>query len=71
MPLQPMEKCHSIGFMSREEAIEFVGIIEKWSRDHASITNAEKFREVFGISSYPNFDNYWGIQKYKKPEGET
>lgn len=28
---------------------ECVGLVEKWAEDHKIITNADKFKEVFGI----------------------
>lgn len=35
--------------LSEEQMINIVNKIEQWSKDHPIITNAQKFKEVFGF----------------------
>lgn len=43
-----------------------VAIVEEWSKAH-SITNAEKFREVFGIPPAPGYGGWWD-EPYEAPK---
>ena len=57
-------------------AEEIVAIVEKWSKEHPVQTNADKFKEVFGISlgmSTEIDENIfvWGQQPYKAPKEDN
>lgn len=39
------------------EAFEFIDAVEKWGKEHPAITNADKFKEVFGFDPHPACGN--------------
>jgi len=47
-------------------------IIEQWAKEHPIVTNADKFKEIFGVG-IDNFEysNEWLNQEYKEPEVEN
>lgn len=61
---------------------ETVDIVEQWSREHPVMTNAQKFKEVFGVG--PEYcssplrtsetgnvlAHEWWNEPYKEPEGK-
>jgi hypothetical protein len=47
-PLKGTE-CSIGSELSEEEMISIVGKTEQWSKEHSLVTNAQKFKEVFGF----------------------
>lgn len=73
-PLKGTE-CSIGSGLSEEEMINIVGKTEQWSKEHPIITNARKFKEVFG---WPQSDidslryaRAWWDEPYKEPEKEV
>lgn len=61
---------------------EAVSIVEKWAREHPVMTNAQKFKEVFGVGpeycssplrtseTVTTLAHEWWDEPYKEPEGK-
>jgi len=49
-----------------------IKVVEQWSKEHHVITNAQKFKEVFGIDvSNGDMTRFpWWDEPYKEPEHE-
>lgn len=62
-------------FMTKTHPAEVVEVIEQWSKEHPIITNAQKFKEVFGFSVEDKYTmrsdvTDWLNKPYKEPEHE-
>lgn len=46
--------------------------VERWSREHPVVTNAQKFEEVFGLPTHCMIDQdaQWWDEPYKEPKHE-
>ena len=62
---------------SDEKLEQLVSEVEQWSKEHTIVTNAQKFKEVFGVEaiyaiSSPNVQALkdWLDKPYKEPEHE-
>lgn len=58
-----------------EEMEKLVSGVEQWSKEHPIITNAQKFKEVFGFSVEDKYTmrsdvTDWLNKPYKEPEHE-
>lgn len=49
--------CFEIFKVHPEEVVE---IVEKWSKEHPAKTNADKFKEVFGMTVWESIDKGHG-----------
>lgn len=62
---------HRPKYISDAMIKKFCSEVEKWSKAHQPITNAQKFEEVFCPGSYcmiNRSDQYWN-KPYKEPRG--
>ncbi len=55
--------------MMRENPEEIVAIVEKWAKGNPVQTNADKFKEVFGMPPAPGYGGWWD-EPYKVPKEE-
>ena len=44
-------------------------VVEQWSKDHPIVTNAQKFKEIFGLPAHCMIDQdaQWWDEPYKEP----
>ncbi len=66
-----MDQC--AGFcneMSEKQIINMMEKTEQWSKEHPIITNARKFKEIFGLPAHCMIDQdaQWWDEPYKEPE---
>ena len=49
-----------------------IKVVEQWSEEHSIITNAQRFKEVFGLPAHCMIDHdaQWWDEPYKEPEHE-
>ena len=49
-----------------------IKIVEQWSKEHPIITNARKFKEIFGLPAHCMIDQdaQWWDEPYEEPEHE-
>lgn len=69
----PIRKENGYSILSCNEWVDCnpekaVKVVEEWSKAH-SITNGEKFLEVFGIPPAPGYGGWWD-EEYKSPKEE-
>lgn len=62
-----IKTCNRLRDKGNEET---VAIVEKWSKEHSIITNADKFKEVFGIE-INSFGNANFIQIVTNSDSQT
>jgi hypothetical protein len=72
----------SCGQFRRAHPDVYVSVVEQWSKEHPLVTNAQKFKEVFGVG--PEYcssplrtsetgnvlAHEWWDEPYKEPEGK-
>lgn len=62
------EGCVEFEMKYPEEAVQKV---EEWSKSHPILTNADKFKEVFGFGGHTQIDQFaqWWDIPYEAPKG--
>lgn len=66
----PMDgKCNPCTEAVYKDPQGVVEIVEKWSKEHP-FTNADKFKEVFGMPPAPGYGGWWD-EPYKAPKEDN
>ena len=68
-PLE-MDNCAGCGDeFSEKQIINIIDKTEQWSKEHPIITNARKFKEIFGLPAHCMIDQdaQWWDEPYKEP----
>jgi hypothetical protein len=68
-PLKGDTCCSLSAELSEEQITIIVDKTEQWSKEHPIITNARKFKEIFGLPAHCMIDQdaQWWDEPYKEP----